>query len=395
MKKVLFFSVPSISVRNTLTPVLDLLGSDECNVIYYNTWDLKPAGNFNFHFKPYPESFNGHYSDKIGSDTSYFDFGEILIDASFSIINFLMKEVDIEKPDVIIHSHLAVWAKLISLHFQIPNITLYTTFVLDKRIMLPFFRASHESKPKGLEGAINFIRKSNLLYKKLQLELKPDVWDVYVNSGKLNISFIQEAFQPERDLFDFSYQYVGYPYMGNTAKANRKKYIYVSMGTIVNQDTDIFQICIDVFRDLNLKAIISIGSKIDPNQLRNIPDNVQLVEYVNQAEILEKALIFISRGGMASVQESLYSRTPMIVIPIIPEQQLTAIRVDQLKVGTHLRCLNKKDLKCHIDAILNNYSDFQNSINSVIGDYLSQDAAHSAVTHIRDHINEQNYRGER
>src|SRR5579859_730940 len=198
MLKGLFFCLPSVSVDKTLTPVIDEIGLADYEIVYYNTKNFEPAGAHPFRFIAYPDTFRGYYSDRIDESTSYFLFGEILIDTAADLMDFLLSEAERGKPDFILHSHLAIWGKLLAKKYRLPAITLYTTFVLDKRIMLPFLRKISSATGVGLDNVhagIGFYRKCASLYSRLQLEDKPDPWDAYVNAGDLNLSFIHEAFQ--------------------------------------------------------------------------------------------------------------------------------------------------------------------------------------------------------
>lgn len=55
-----------------------------------------------------------------------------------------------------------------------------------------------------------------------------------------------------------------------------------------------------------------------------------------QLDILQRATAFVSHGGMNSTMESLYYGVPMVVIPQMPEQAMTARRVDELGLGLML-----------------------------------------------------------
>ena len=358
MAKGLFFCLPSVSVSRTLTPVLQEAAKSGIDIIYYNTNDFKPAGEYDFRFKPYPANFKGYYSDKIDGGTSYFDFGNILIDSAETLLDFLAQEIEIEKPDVIIHSHLAVWGKLIARFAQKPAVTLYTTFVLDKRIMFSFQREHipvNGSKTAHVSDALRFHRKYTGLYKKLSLAGQPDLWDVYINKGTLNLSFILPSFQPQRSLFGKEYQYLGYPTFSEKGDL-QKRLIYVSMGTIMNKDILFFSLIIHVLKELQTESIIAVGNEISIDQFGEMPPHIKIIGFADQRAILKEAKLFITRGGMASVHEAVYSRTPMIAVPLIPEQQITAVTIEELGIGLRLSpaAINEEVLYNAIKEVLNN-----------------------------------------
>ena len=238
MPKGLFFSVPSVSVSHTLTPVIDEISAGGYSILYYSTADFQPSGNHLFSFRAYPANFNGYYSDRIDENTSYFQFAEILIRTASELMDFLISEVEREKPDFIIHSHLAIWGKLLAGHYKLPAITLFTTFILDKRIMLPFFRGMQPAHDAGLHHvhtAVNYYRTCLSLYARLRLEEKPDPWDApYINAeATLICLLLPRYFQPQRQLLPN--QQLCLPWVINFSRDTEKKpkaYLYIAMGTI-------------------------------------------------------------------------------------------------------------------------------------------------------------------
>lgn len=360
MPKGLFFSLPSVSVSQTLTPVVREVAMAGFEIVYYNTADFCPAGEHPFRFTAYPSTFKGHYSDKIDASTSYFDFGNILIDSAESLVDFLIDEIQREKPDFIIHSHLAVWGKLMAGYAKIPAITMYTTFVLDKRIMFAFHRQQNPSHAPGSRHAaeaIQFYRKSSTLYKRLQLAEQPDLWDVYINKGQLNLSFILDTFQPERHLFGSEFHFLGYPtFPGKYGP--EKRLIYVAMGTILNKDILFYTQVINVLKELETESVVSVGKDVDISIFGTMPPHIKLVDFTDQRALLKEAKLFITRGGMASVHEAVYSCTPMIVVPVIPEQQITALKIRELGIGTSLPSvdINENILRNAIEEILDKTS---------------------------------------
>ncbi|MBN9384571.1 MAG: hypothetical protein J0H74_27705 [Chitinophagaceae bacterium] len=356
--KGLFFSLPSVSVSRTLTSVIDGIAAAGYDIIYYNTADFRPVGDHAFSFRSYPENFEAHYSEKINEGISYFEFGEILIDAAAGVMDFLVGEIARERPCFVLHSHLAVWGKLIAMRYGLPAVTLFTTFILDKRIMLPFFRQLNAGKSGGLghvSEAVNVYRKWRNLYVRLQLKGEPDLWDVYINKGQLNLSFILPSFQPRRDILGPEYRFMGYPLEYNDEGA-KKELIYVAMGTILNKDIAFYLLCIDVLKDLQIDCVLSVGAAVCIGELGEIPGHIRVEKFTRQPEVLQRSRLFITRGGMASVHESVYARTPMIVIPMIPEQQQTAGKVQELGIGIHIPTeqLTRDRLKAAIREILDN-----------------------------------------
>lgn len=387
MPKGLFFSLPSISVVNTLMPVVEEASLRGHEMVCYNTEAFRPKGPGPFRFMAYPEG-KGFGFEKMDVDISYFQFGEFLTDTTAAILDFLIEEVEREKPDFILHSHLAVWGKLVARYVQVPAVSLFSTFVLDERIMVPFIRKLNTGSgisPANISQGRRFFEKLQSLHDRLGLRDRPDIWDIYVNREKLNISFILGEFQPQRNILDDSYHFVG-PTFSTNSTSLKHHLVYVSLGTIFTRDIPFYRLCIEVLKNFSLPAILSIGDKIETEELGGIPDHIRIETFSNQTAILKDAALFITHGGMASVHEAVYAATPMIVIPAIPEQVVTAESVEALGIGIQLEPgkITGALLHSSIKSILDNHEQYVKNLNALIHNLPQSHGAASACTLI-DH----------
>ena len=112
--------------------------------------------------------------------------------------------------------------------------------------------------------------------------------------------------------------------------------IYVSLGTLFNADAAFFRECFEAFRHMDARVIMSIGATVSEASLGPPPQNFTVQPYVPQLEVLQRAAVFVSHGGMNSVSESLYYGVPLVVIPQMSEQELVGRRVEGLGAGLYL-----------------------------------------------------------
>jgi MGT family glycosyltransferase len=335
MQKGFFITLPSVSINNTLIPVVDRLSVKKYDITCYSAG--MPAGIHNMQFRSYPSYEGGYNSNVLDADLSFYAFAEKIIDTSISVIDFLMVEVEREEPDFIIHPHLAVWGKLIAAYYQLPAVSMSSTFFMEPSVMQSWFRKLFPSKPdtQAIAQALGYYKKARGLYKKMGMEGTPDIWDTYINKEALNISFTLRALQPQLNLLDNSYQFAGFP-MSASNVSKKQPLVYISLGTMLNNDAAFYRVCIGALSACNLPGVISVGSKVDINLLGDVPAHITIERYVDQVEILTRASLFITSGGMASIQEAIYTFTPLIVIPQTTEQHITALRVEELGIGLQL-----------------------------------------------------------
>ena len=81
---------------------------------------------------------------------------------------------------------------------------------------------------------------------------------------------------------------------------------------------------------------MAVGPSIDPAKLGKVPENIVVQQIVPQLEILQHADVFVSHGGMKSVNESLYFDVPLVVVPQGVDQPVLAKRVAELGAGVVL-----------------------------------------------------------
>ncbi|MGW6084466.1 nucleotide disphospho-sugar-binding domain-containing protein, partial [Bacillus subtilis] len=80
--------------------------------------------------------------------------------------------------------------------------------------------------------------------------------------------------------------------------------------------------------------------------------------YVPQLEILKRASLFVTHGGMNSTSEGLYFETPLVVIPMGGDQFVVADQVEKVGAGKVLKKeeLSESLLKETIQDVMNNRS---------------------------------------
>ncbi|MBI4973707.1 hypothetical protein HZC27_03805 [Candidatus Roizmanbacteria bacterium] len=247
-----------------------------------------------------------------------------------------------ERPDCLIHDSLSIWGKLAGIITHIPTVAFVPSMAINTDIILSytkFLLPDYIYQLKHFSKTIDIFNQHRKLYQDIDYP-PPFFTDMFGNKEKLNIVFTSDYFQPNRKSFDSSYKFVG-PIIYNREEKTipshllntKKPIIYVALGTVYNDNLALYKSLTQMFKNTPYQAFISIGKYIDRNDLGKIPDNVYVDKYLPQLELLKKASLFISHGGMNSVNESLYFGVPMLLIPHIQEQRINADRVEELGAG--------------------------------------------------------------
>ena len=112
--------------------------------------------------------------------------------------------------------------------------------------------------------------------------------------------------------------------------------VYASLGTLFNTDDKFYRVCFEAFEGQDFQVILSVGSTVCREGLGRAPANFIVQTHVPQLEVLRRASVFVTHGGMNSVSESLYYGVPLVVVPQMSEQAMVGRRVEELGAGLYV-----------------------------------------------------------
>lgn len=140
--------------------------------------------------------------------------------------------------------------------------------------------------------------------------------------------------------------------------------IYASMGTIQNRLIGVFQQIAEACLGLDAQLVISLGGSAKPESLPKLAGSPLVVEYAPQLELLQKATLTITHGGMNTTLECLSNGVPMVAIPIANDQPGIAARVVWAGCGEALpiKSVNVPRLGTVIKKVLTEDSYKQNAV---------------------------------
>ncbi|MFM2312491.1 MAG: hypothetical protein RLZZ04_1767 [Cyanobacteriota bacterium] len=147
-------------------------------------------------------------------------------------------------------------------------------------------------------------------------------------------------------------------------KLNNKPLIYASMGTLQNRQDYVFRTIAEACANLDAQLVISLGGRLDPEALPNLPGNPLVVKYAPQLELLQKASLNITHAGLNTTLESLSYGVPIVAIPITDDQPGVAARIAWTGVGelVKLSSLSVNNMRESIKKVLKEPSFKQNAV---------------------------------
>jgi len=105
--------------------------------------------------------------------------------------------------------------------------------------------------------------------------------------------------------------------------------------------------------EVDCTAVLAVGSGGDAD-LPHLPSNVRLVDFVDQALILEGCDLFVTHGGLNSMKEALRLGVPMVAVPVLDDHRHNAALCAAAGVSrtVPLVCADRTTLAAAIGAAL-------------------------------------------
>jgi MGT family glycosyltransferase len=106
----------------------------------------------------------------------------------------------------------------------------------------------------------------------------------------------------------------------------------------------------------DLQLVLSVGDRVDPEQIGPAPKNAIIVKRAPQLELLKRTSVCVTHAGLNTVLESLAQGVPQVAIPITFDQPGVAARIADKKTGvvTSLDNLTAEHLSTLLNEVLSN-----------------------------------------
>ncbi|MBT2216687.1 glucosyltransferase [Virgibacillus dakarensis] len=358
MSKFVFFSIPAHGHTNPTIPVVTELVNRGHQVWYYSFLEfqekIEDAGAVFIACDAFlPKLSQKELDRKAGKD--FAALIEMVVDTTIALDEKVCKELGEIRPDCIISDSLCFWGKLFAKKLRIPYISSTTTFAFNQ-YTAKLMKRSFMELWKMIVGMPRINKKIQLL-KDHGYEVKNFVSIVQNDNETDTIVFTSKEFQPMANTFSDRYAFVGpsirnFPPVQNNKRD--RKILYISLGTVLNQNEDFYQNCIKAFANTNYDVLMSVGEKTEISALDSIPGNFTVKNSVDQISVLQTADLFITHCGMNSVNESLYFGVPMVLFPQHSEQRIIADRVAIMGAGLKLKGKKPKYLVSTAAEVLAN-----------------------------------------
>ncbi|KAK8724718.1 hypothetical protein OTU49_011233 [Cherax quadricarinatus] len=112
--------------------------------------------------------------------------------------------------------------------------------------------------------------------------------------------------------------------------------IYFNLGSVAQGNSMPVQ-----YRELFLRVFARLPQRVIwkyEGELDNVPDNVMITDWLPQQDILahNNVKVFITHGGLLSMQEAIYHATPLLALPIFSDQPRNSMFIRESELGDFL-----------------------------------------------------------
>jgi MGT family glycosyltransferase len=259
------------------------------------------------------------------------------------VIPSVLEQTQGKRFDYMLHDSMFGCGRLFAQILELPAINSCTSFAMQQNS----FDSMQDRLLRHFPAEVNERAQQEFqqLVSHMQAKYKVQVgsaYEVFCNPAPLTIVYTSKGFQPDGESFDETYKFVGPSVVPRSqgsfdfSHVDTDHLIYISLGTVFNQAADFYKLCFAAFAETKFTVILSVGTQTQMAELGEIPANFIVRNYVPQLEVLQRAKLFITHGGMNSTSEGLYYGVPLIVLPQSADQPMVARRVAEIGAGIHL-----------------------------------------------------------
>lgn len=278
----------------------------------------------------------------------------ILLGYTRDMLPILLSQAREVMPCCIIFDSLALWGRVTGGLLHVDSFSFYSIAAIDRisgNAFLAYasgFSADFLRYAAELPQVIHIRRQLRKEYGIRNMGMLPAL----MNRGDHNLMGYSRIFQPGGASFGADYTFLGplsvhrAPGKANDFICPEGTVIYISLGTVFNQDERLLG---EVLRQLgrgdgrHCHVVMVWDAERAGGRTRDMIaelkhlQNFTIRPFVNQGEIMRKADLFITAGGMNSIHEALYYSVPCLMCPQQGEQRLNALRFEKLGFGRILK----------------------------------------------------------
>ena len=248
----------------------------------------------------------------------------------------VLDAVGFDPPDLVVYDRLCVWGRLLAQLSPAPAAMVSASFALNDSFS--YVPRGATAAPAPLDALDEFAEDMYALSRAYGTPLL-GLRDLIEHSEPLTIAFVPRELQPAAASFDDRFVFAG-PALRDgdrvldpeLAALGTPPLAYVSLGTLFNDWPAFYDLCFEAFSDAVWNVVLTGPAEL----AARAPRGVVVRPRVAQRGVLARADVFVTHGGMNSVLEALWEAVPLVLVPQMPEQEVTAELLQRRGAGERL-----------------------------------------------------------
>lgn len=365
MPKAVFFNLPAHGHINPSLPLVAELVKRGHKIHYFCTEAYRERIEATGASVQIYEKIQDDYFDGLALDGSApHKTAQALLNTTQEILPDLLAYSREIQADYILYDCMCPWGYFVAKILDLPAISSASIMPLSPRILfnLQNLRFILPTFIKGFRG----LNKAGSLSRRIgkQYQVKPLLSLEILNApGDLIISYSSAMYVPFSQHLPDTIKMIGWTLQENEGDEvfnhrSDRPLIYVSLGTVANENKTFFQTCIQALGNSPYDVLITTGRRFSSDAFGVLPDNISIRSWVPQSQVLKQASLFITHGGMNSLHDGLYCGLPLLIVPQQSEQGFNGRRVVELGAGLMLTKdqLTVAKLKSSVEQLLSDPS---------------------------------------
>jgi MGT family glycosyltransferase len=340
MLSIAYFSFPARGHINPTLPVFRELARRQCHIVYYATETFRQAvEETGAQFRSYGPQFQMPQRGP-GPFARVSTTLETLLHLTDRALHHCLEETRRLSPTHILYDSFAPWGRLIAQLLDLPSMASVPSILINAEIDGQYGAPSEDPQltPQWYAAFRSRLEACLSRYKLREFPSPPQLLQSY---AEFNLVYTSHLFQPLADAFDpRRFRFVGpclefrpqtpqFPF----ERLDGRPLILISLGTVYGDRPGFLRQCLEELSGSPWQIVLAAGDHLPLDALGPIPENCIVRPSVPQLELLPRASVFLTHGGMNSVQEALYHGVPLLLAPQGADQFWISSRVAELGAG--------------------------------------------------------------
>lgn len=344
MAKIAIFSVPAFGHVNPILPIAaELVRRGHAVTIFNEAGFEALSRSTGADFVAYHAALRHDDFARTLKDGDLVRWMQMIFLRTGPVLGGVVRHLRSNRPDVLVFDGVALWGEMAAAKLRLRSVSISTTFIFEVfrdldslSEWLGYMKSVAIHLPGFVWGWLKMMLRT-ILGLPWRLPLAP-------RQGNRTLVLTSRAVHPPSPFFENpKFAFLGCsidpatrPEAFDFSRLDGRPLVYVSLGTLITDDSGFFDRCVEAFADFPGQVLLSTGKGADRSRLGALPANFIAAESVPQLRVLERTSVFLTAAGLNSMHESLWYGVPMVAVPRQFEQLRNAVSMSRAGAGIAL-----------------------------------------------------------